>query len=265
MAAPVVEISNLSFTRGEREIFCGVSLLVPQGKIVAVMGPSGSGKTTLLRLIGGEITPSCGEITLFGRSLTAIKQSELYRLRRKLGVLFQSGALFTNLTVAENVAFPVREQTELPDELIKVMVTMQLEAVGLRGTEELMPHELSGGMARRVALARALILNPQLMLYDEPFVGQDPINKGILLRLIRQINEALNLTSVIVSHDVAEVFQIADYIYILADGKIMGEGTPEELQRAASPRIMQFIQGLADGAVPFRYLAAHTYTEDLAL
>lgn len=261
----IVKIKDLSFYRGRKKIFDGITLEISQGKIVAVMGTSGSGKTTLLRLISGELAVSCGKIILFGQSLTAIKQAALYRLRRRMGVLFQSGALFTNLTVAENVAFPVREQTELPEELIKLMVTVQLEAVGLRGAEELMPSRLSGGMARRVALARALILNPELMLYDEPFVGQDPINKGILLRLIRQLNDALNLTSVIISHDVAEVFQIADYIYILADGKIIGEGTPQELQRDASPHILQFIQGLSDGAVPFRYLAAHTYAEDLGL
>jgi phospholipid/cholesterol/gamma-HCH transport system ATP-binding protein len=258
----LVNIENLCFSRGDRIIFNGINLQIPRGKITAIMGPSGTGKTTLLNLIGGQLRPEAGRITFESIELYHLKRHELYEVRRRMGMLFQSGALFTNLDVFENVAFPLREHTHLPEDMIRDIVLMKLEAVGLRGAREMMASQLSGGMARRVAMARALVMDPELMMYDEPFTGQDPITMGILVQLIRRLNDALGLTSVIVSHDVAETASIADYVYLLSDGKVIGEGKPEKLFLDESPAIRQFIHGLPDGVVPFHY-PSKDFTEDL--
>lgn len=251
----LVKVNNLSFSRGNRPIFDNVTLQVPKGKITAIMGPSGIGKTTLLRLIGGQILPESGEIWFDGENIPSLSRRKLYRARKKMSMLFQSGALFTDLNVFDNVAFPLREHTELSEELIRTIVLLKLEAVGLRGAAQLMPSELSGGMARRAALARAIALDPELIMYDEPFVGQDPITMGVLVELIRNLNQALGLTSIVVSHDVPEVMSIADWVYLLADGKIIASGSPEELRANPDPRVQQFLQGEADGPVPFRFPA----------
>lgn len=224
----LVKIRNLTFYRGNRPIYDKLNLEVQRGKITAVMGPSGTGKTTLLRLIGGQLRPDQGQIEINGRNVPTLKQAELYEIRRDIGMLFQNSGLFTNLTVFENVAFPLREHTRLPEAMIRNLVLMKLQAVGLRGARDLMPSELSGGMARRVALARAIALDPQLIMYDEPLTGQDPIAKGVILQLIKRLNDALGLTSILVSHDVAEALSIADYVYIVSDGKVIGKGTPDE-------------------------------------
>jgi len=251
----LVTINHLSFSRGERKIFDDVSLRVPKGKVTAIMGPSGIGKTTLLRLIGGQISPQLGEIWFDGDNIPSLSRKRLYAARKKMSMLFQSGALFTDLTVFDNVAFPLREHTQLSEELIRTLVLLKLEAVGLRGAAQLMPSELSGGMARRAALARAIALDPDLIMFDEPFVGQDPITMGVLVELIRNLNQALGVTSVVVSHDVPEVMSIADWVYILANGKIIASGTPEELIANPDPQVQQFLKGDADGPVPFRYPA----------
>ncbi len=260
----LIEIRNLSFQRGERWIFNGVDINIQRGKITAVMGPSGTGKTTLLRFIGGQLIPDKGTIHLDGKNIPSLKRPELFAVRRKIGMLFQSGALFTDLSVYENVAFPLRVHTRLPEIMIRDLVLMKLHAVGLRGARDLMPSELSGGMARRVALARAIVLDPQLIMYDEPFTGQDPIAKGMLVQLIRLLRDTLGLTSIIVSHDVHETASIADYIYVIADGKVIGQGTPDQVLNTEEPRVRQFIRGLADGPVPFHYPALN-YREDLHL
>ncbi|SJL83628.1 putative phospholipid import ATP-binding protein MlaF [Vibrio palustris] len=249
----LVIINNLTFSRSGRKIFDNVSLRVPKGKVTAIMGPSGIGKTTLLRLIGGQIQPEDGEIWFDGDNIPALTRKQLYQARKKMSMLFQSGALFTDLNVFDNVAFPLREHTELDENLIRTLVMLKLEAVGLRGASQLMPSELSGGMARRAALARSIALDPELILYDEPFVGQDPITMGVLVELIHNLNEALGVTSVVVSHDVPEVMSIADWVYILADGKIIAEGTPKKLSLDRNPKVQQFLKGNADGPVPFRY------------
>lgn len=258
----LVTVRNLSFLRGDRYIFKNVSLDIARGKITAIMGPSGTGKTTLLRLMSGQLTPAEGNIVVNGDNIHHLSRQELYRARRQIGMLFQSGALFTNLNVFENVAFPLREHTQFPEDMLRDLVLMKLEAVGLRGAYQLMASQLSGGMARRVAMARALMLDPELMLYDEPFTGQDPITMGVLVQLIKRLNQALGLTSVIVSHDVQETASIADYIYVLSNGEIIGQGTPESLRSEQLPAVNQFIHGLPDGSVPFHYPAIH-YTEDL--
>lgn len=260
-----VEIRDISFARGERYIFNHVNLNIQRGKITAIMGPSGSGKTTMLRLISAQLQPEAGSVTVNGVNIHQLRRAELYALRRTMGTLFQSGALFTNLSVFENVAFPLREHTQLPEEMIHDLVLMQLEAVGLRGAAQLMPSTLSGGMARRVALARALVFNPKLMMYDEPFTGQDPITMGVLVKLIKQLNDILGLTSIIVSHDVAETASIADYIYLIAEGKIIGEGTPQQVLHDKSPWVQQFMQGLPDGMVPFHYPTEQQYLQELKL
>ncbi len=249
----LVTIKNLTFSRSGRTIFDDISLHVPKGKITAIMGPSGIGKTTLLRLIGGQLLPEKGEIWFDGSNIPALNRSKLYRARKKMSMLFQSGALFTDLNVFDNVAFPIREHTDLDETLIRTLVLLKLEAVGLRGAAELMPSELSGGMARRAALARAIALDPELIMYDEPFVGQDPITMGVLVELIRNLNQALGVTSVVVSHDVPEVMSIADWVYLLAEGKVIAQGTPEELYKMQDSRVQQFLNGDADGPVPFRY------------
>ncbi len=222
----LVTIHGLTFSRGQRKIFDNIDLRIPKGKVTAIMGPSGIGKTTLLRLIGGQILPESGEIWFDGVNIPSLSRSKLYHARKKMSMLFQSGALFTDLNVFDNVAFPLREHTQLSDSLIRTLVLLKLEAVGLRGAAELMPSELSGGMARRAALARAIALDPELIMYDEPFVGQDPITMGVLVELIRNLNSALGVTAVVVSHDVPEVMSIADWVYLLADGKVIAKGTP---------------------------------------
>ncbi len=254
-ATDLVRIEDVSFRRGSHVIFDRVSMTIPQGKVTAIMGPSGCGKTTLLRLIGGQLRPDAGHVFVDGDNVPSLGRSELFRVRRKMGMLFQSGALFTDLSVFENVAFPLRAHTRLPEALISDLVMLKLEAVGLRGAEALMPSELSGGMARRAALARAIALDPQIIMYDEPFAGQDPIVMGVLVRLIRTLRESLNLTTIIVSHDVEETLSIADFIYVLADGRVIGYGTPEELRASNSAFVRQFLHGEADGPVRFRYPA----------
>jgi phospholipid/cholesterol/gamma-HCH transport system ATP-binding protein len=251
----LVELKNVTFSRGDRIIYDDISMRFPRGKVTAIMGPSGIGKTTLLRLIGGQIRPETGEILVDGENIPKLSRKALYKSREKMSMLFQSGALFTEMNVYENVAFPIREHTKLPEEIIRLMVLMKLEAVGLRGAKDLMPNELSGGMARRAALARAIALDPALIMYDEPFVGQDPISMGVLVRLIKNLNNSLNLTSIVVSHDVSEVMSIADYIYIIADKRVIGEGTKEQLLESDSPLVQQFLQGEADGPVPFHFPA----------
>lgn len=249
----LVTVNNLTFSRGNRTIFDGIDLHVPEGKVTAIMGPSGIGKTTLLRLIGGQLYPEQGEIWFDGDNIPTLSRKKLYHARKKMSMLFQSGALFTDLNVFDNVAFPLREHTELSEDIIRTMVLLKLEAVGLRGAAQLMPSELSGGMARRAALARAIALDPDLIMYDEPFVGQDPITMGVLVELISNLNQALGLTSIVVSHDVPEVMSIADWVYLLANGKIIAFGTPDDLRQNPDPRVQQFLQGDADGPVPFSY------------
>lgn len=258
----LVTIRDLHFSRNERVIFNGVDLDIRRGKITAIMGPSGTGKTTLLRLIGGQLQPQQGSIVVDGQLIHELSRPELYLARRKIGILFQSGALFTNLSAYENVAFPLREHTQLPEFLIHNIVLMKLQAVGLRGARDLMPNQLSGGMARRVALARAIVMDPQLIMYDEPFTGLDPIALGVIVKLIRELNDALGLTTILVSHDVHEVISIADYAYVISDGKVIGQGSPQELLNAKLPQVEQFMQGLPDGVVPFHYPAAD-YQQDL--
>jgi len=254
--------NDLTFKRGDRYIFNRVNLTIPRGKVTAIMGPSGTGKTTLLQLIGGALKPQSGTLHVNDEQVANLSRRELYRFRRQMGMLFQGSALFTNINVFENVAFPLREHTNLPPDLLRDIVILKLEAVGLRGAAKLMPNQLSGGMTRRVALARAIALDPWLMLYDEPFTGQDPIAMGVLVKLIRQLNDALGMTSVIVSHDVPETASIADYIYVIADGRIIGQGKPDDLMHDEQPKVKQFIHGLADGAVPFHY-PAETLAVDL--
>ncbi len=258
----LVEVRDLHFRRGDRPIFDGVDLDIPRGRITAIMGPSGTGKTTLLKLIAGQLRPPRGSITVDGKRIHALSRGELYRLRKRMGMLFQSGALFTDLNVFENVAFPLREHTRLPESLIRALVLMKLEAVGLRGARNLSPAELSGGMARRVALARAIALDPMMIMYDEPFAGQDPISMGVLVKLIKLLNDALGLTSIIVSHDIKETAAIADYIYLLSEGRIIARGSPQELEHCPSEWARQFIHALPDGPVPFHY-PAPDYGEDL--
>lgn len=253
--ANYVEIENLSFQRGELIIFDDVSMTIPEGKITAIMGPSGTGKTTLLRLVGGQLKPKQGNIIVSGQKINTMSQKALYAARREMGVMFQTNSLFTGMTVFENVAFPVRAHTEFDEDMINDLVLMKLEAVGLRGASQLMPDALSGGMARRVAMARSIALDPKLMMYDEPFTGQDPISLGVLIKLIKELNQSLRMTSVIISHDVSEVFQIADYVYIIGDKKVLGHGTVDDIKQSDNPSVQQFLQGLPDGPVPFRYPA----------
>ena len=248
-------IQNVTFRRREKVIFDDISLRVPRGKITGIMGPSGCGKTTLLRLIGAQLKPDEGEIIVNGENITHTTRKDLFSLRKKMGMLFQSGALFTDMSVFDNVAFPLRVHTDLPKHMIRDVVLMKLQAVGLRGACHLRPSELSGGMARRIALARAVALDPDFMMYDEPFVGQDPISMGMLVKLIRDLNHSLNITSLLVSHDLHETVSIADYLYLLGDTKIIAHGTPEALKQSKNPKVQQFINGEADGPVPFHYPA----------
>ena len=253
MTQALVQIRGLHFSRGDKKIFDGIDMDITVGRITAVMGPSGTGKTTLLKLIGGQLKPDAGEIRVDGENVHALPRVRLYQLRKKMGMLFQSGALLTDLSVFDNIAFPLREHTDLSESMIRTLVLMKLAAVGLAGAHRLMPSELSGGMARRVALARALALDPMMIMYDEPFTGQDPISLGVLVKLIRDTNETLGLTSILVSHDVAETLSIADDVKIISGGKVIADGSKEDIQRSDSPWVRQFIDGLADGPVPFHY------------
>ncbi len=263
-AAPIVEIRNLHFAVASREVFSGLDMEIARGRVTAVMGPSGTGKTTLLRLITGQLSADSGSIQVAGQDMRSVSRTALYVLRRRMGMLFQNGALLTDLDVFENVAFPLREHTNLPERLIRVLVLTKLQAVGLRGAAELMPAELSGGMARRVALARAIVMDPQILIYDEPFVGLDPISMGVILRLIRRLNDALGLTSIVVSHDVPQITSVADTVYLLSSGKVVARGTPQEMQSFPSEIVRQFIGGLADGPVPFHYPAPDYFGELLS-
>jgi len=258
----LIRVRGLVFRRGSRVIFDGVDMDFHRGRITAIMGPSGTGKTTLLKLMGAQLQPAAGTITVDGRDIHALPQGELYELRKRMGMLFQSGALLTDLTVFDNVAYPLREHTRLSERMIRYLVLAKLHAVGLRGAANLMPSELSGGMARRVALARAIALDPMMIMYDEPFSGQDPISMGVLMKLIHELNNNLGLTSIIVSHDVREASSIADYIYVIADGRIMEQGTPAEMDSTHSDWARQFMNGLPDGPVSFHY-PAPAYGADL--
>ncbi len=256
-----VSLSSLNFSRGQRIVFDDVDINIPKGKITAIMGPSGTGKTTLLRLIVGQLKPRSGSIVVNQQVINELSSKDLFTARREMGLMFQSNALFTGMNVYENIAFPLRVHTDFTEEMIRELVLMKLEAVGLRGAVDLAPSQLSGGMARRVALARAIALDPKLMMYDEPFTGQDPISMGILTKLIRELNDSLNMTTVIVSHDVAEVMQLADYIYLIGDGKVLAHGTATEMQESAMLEVQQFVRGLPDGPVPFHYPAPEYLTQ----
>ncbi|BCV33960.1 ABC transporter ATP-binding protein [Shewanella algae] len=260
--SPLVEVNNLGFSRGSRVIYEQISLTIPRGKVTAIMGPSGIGKTTLLKLIGGQLTPDHGQVLFDGQDIHKLSRHELFEARKRMSMLFQSGALFTDMNVFDNVAFALREHSGLPEANIRRIVLMKLEAVGLRGAAQLMPSELSGGMQRRAALARAIALEPEMVLYDEPFAGQDPISMGVLVKLIKELSDALSLTSVVVSHDVSEVLSIADYVYVIADKRIIAQGTPAELKQADNPQLRQFIDGMPDGPVPFHY-PAQDYQKEL--
>ena len=258
----LVAIRGVSFYRNTQAIFNNINMTIPRGKVVGILGPSGTGKTTLLRLIGHQLQPDRGTIHVDGQNLATLSRDQLFIQRRKMGMLFQSSALFTDLNVFENVTFPLRIHTRLSELMIRDIVLMKLQAVGLRGAASLMPGELSGGMSRRVALARAIALDPQMVMYDEPFVGQDPVAMGVLVSLISKLNKALGITSIIVSHDVHETASIADLLYLLADGTVIGTGTPAELLNSNDPRVRQFMQGQPDGPVPFHY-PADNYPDQL--
>jgi phospholipid/cholesterol/gamma-HCH transport system ATP-binding protein len=260
----LVEIRDLHFAYGERPILSNLRMDFPRGKLIAVMGGSGCGKTTVLRLIGGQIRPQKGSVTVCGENVHQLEIDGLYHLRRRMGMLFQFGALFTDLSVFDNVAFPLREHTDLPEELVRDLVLMKLHAVGLRNAARLKPSEISGGMARRVALARAVALDPQLIMYDEPFAGLDPISMGITANLIRNLNDALGSTSIVVSHDVNETFAIADYVYFMSAGAIVAQGTPAEMRASEDPYVKQFVHAAPDGPVPFHY-PGKTLADDLGL
>jgi len=260
----VVEVSDVFFTVGRREIFSGLDVRARRGRITAIMGPSGTGKTTLLRLITGQAAPARGTVTVWGREVRSLAERDLYVMRQRMGMLFQNGALLTDLNVFENVAFPVREHTDLPEPLVRELVLTKLHAVGLRGAAYMMPAELSGGMTRRVALARAIVMDPELLIYDEPFVGLDPISMGVIVRLIKQMNRALGITSIVVSHDVQELTAIADDTFLLSRGRVAASGSPDELHHSDSDVVRQFMNGIADGPVPFHYPAPDYYAQLLA-
>ncbi len=262
MTDNLIEIEGLRYSRGDRLIFDGLDLVVPRGEITALMGPSGTGKTTLLQIIGGQLKPDAGRVVVNGQDVPSLSRRELFELRKGMGMLFQSAALFTEISVYENVAFPLRVHTELPEDIVRDLVLMKLNAVGLRGARDLMPSQLSGGMSRRVALARAIALDPLFIMYDEPFTGQDPIAMGVLVSLIRGLNESLSMTSLVVSHDIHETASIADQIYVVADGRVIGRGKPEILRESASTQVRQFINGDPDGPVPFHY-PADDFLEDV--
>jgi len=263
-SSPIVDIRNLGYAVNGRPVFEGLDMSIPRGGVTAVMGPSGTGKTTLLRLITGQVRADSGAIEVAGQNLRTLRRAELYVLRRRMGMLFQNGALLTDLTVFDNVAYPIREHTDLPERLVRQLVLTKLQAVGLRGAAYLMPSELSGGMSRRVALARAIVMDPEILIYDEPFVGLDPISMGVILRLIRRLNDTLGLTSIVVSHDVEEISTVADNVFLLSGGKVVAKGTPQELRSYPSEIVRQFVGGLADGPVPFHYPAPDYFSELLA-
>jgi phospholipid/cholesterol/gamma-HCH transport system ATP-binding protein len=260
----LVEIRDVNFAYDVRPVLKGINMDVPRGKIVAIMGLSGCGKTTLLRMIGGALKPDTGRVTVAGQNMSELDQPSLYRMRRKMGMLYQFGALFTDMSAFDNVAFQMREHTELPEPMIEDLVLMKLHAVGLRGARELMPAELSGGMARRVALARCIALDPMLIMYDEPFTGLDPISMGVISNLVRRLNDALGATSIIVTHDVQESLRIVDYVYFMSDGVVVTQGTPEQIRRSDAPFVHQFVWGEMDGPMPFHYPGA-SYAADLQL
>jgi phospholipid/cholesterol/gamma-HCH transport system ATP-binding protein len=259
-----VEMTDVTFGYDRRRpVLRGITMSIPRGKVVAIMGGSGSGKTTILRLIGGQLRQQAGVVRVDGQSVKDLSREDLFALRRRIGMLFQFGALFTDMTVYENVAFPMREHTDLDEHLIRDLVLMKLHAVGLRGAAQLRPSELSGGMARRVALARAIALDPMLIMYDEPFAGLDPISLGVVGQLIRKLNDALGITSVVVTHDVYESLKIVDYLYFVSEGRIISQGTPEEVRHSSDPFVRQFVDGAPDGPVPFHY-PARPYADELA-
>ncbi len=261
-AKNIVEIRGLDYSRGRVEIFKGLDIDIPRGKVTAIMGPSGVGKTTLLRLITRQLVPDRGQILVDGLDIAKLNQRELFALRKRMGMMFQNGALLTDYNVFENVAFPLREHTKLPNRLIRHIVLTKLHAVGLRGAANLMPAELSGGMARRVALARAMVMDPDILIYDEPFVGLDPISMGVIVRLVRKMNDALGISSILVSHDVQEITTVADCSYLISHGKVAASGSPDELHNTSSELVRQFMHGMADGPVAFHY-AAPDYAEQL--
>jgi phospholipid/cholesterol/gamma-HCH transport system ATP-binding protein len=258
----LIEIRNLDYARGQRPIFKNLNITIYRGKVTAIMGPSGTGKTTLLRLITRQLVPDRGTILVNGADISKLNERELFRLRRRFGMLFQNGALLTDLSVFENVAFPLREHTKLPNRLIRHIVLTKLHAVGLRGAADMMPAEMSGGMARRVALARAMVMDPDILIYDEPFVGLDPISMGVIVRLVRKMNDALGISSILVSHDVQEIATVSDCTYLISDGKVAASGSPDELSNTSSELVRQFMHGMADGPVAFHF-AAPNYAEQL--
>jgi phospholipid/cholesterol/gamma-HCH transport system ATP-binding protein len=262
--SPLVEIDAVRFGYGRSLVLKGITMRIPRGKVVAIMGGSGCGKTTLLRLISGQLRPTAGTVRVAGEAVHELDREGLYRLRRRMSMLFQFGALFTDLNVYDNVAFPLREHADLSEEMVRDLVLLKLEAVGLRGAQALMPSERSGGMARRVALARAVVMDPMLVLYDEPFAGLDPISMSVVGSLIRRLNDALGATSILVTHDVVESLQIVDYLYFVADGRVVGEGTPQEIRASTMPVVHQFVHGEMDGPVPFHY-PAPPYEADVGL
>jgi phospholipid/cholesterol/gamma-HCH transport system ATP-binding protein len=263
-AEVVIDVRGVSYAIDGHTVFDGLDLSVRRGRITGLMGPSGTGKTTLLRLMTAQIAPDRGQVHVWGRDLAALRTPDVFAMRKRMGMLFQNGALLTDLSVFENVAFPLREHTDLPERLIRQLVLTKLQAVGLRGAAELMPAELSGGMSRRVALARAIVMDPEILIYDEPFVGLDPISLGVILRLIRRLNDALGITSIVVSHDVQEISTVADLVFLLSGGKVVARGTPQQLQSYPSEIVRQFIGGLADGPVPFHFPAPDYFGELLA-
>jgi phospholipid/cholesterol/gamma-HCH transport system ATP-binding protein len=251
----LIEVRDLDFSRGARRIFKNLNITIRRGDITAIMGPSGTGKTTLLRLIARQLRPDRGQILIEGVDIAGLSQSELYALRKRFGMLFQNGALLTDMSVFENVAFPLREHTRLGERLIRLVVLTKLHTVGLRGAADLMPSELSGGMARRVALARAIVMDPDILIYDEPFVGLDPISMGVIVRLIRRMNDTLGISSIVVSHDIREIAVVSDKSYLISDGSVVGSGSPDELKLDESEMVRQFMHGLPDGPVAFHYEA----------
>lgn len=261
-ADTLVEIRDLDYSRGQKQIFRNLNITISRGQVTAIMGPSGTGKTTLLRLITRQLVPDRGTVLVDGQDISKMKERELFQLRKRFGMLFQNGALLTDLSVFENVAFPLREHTRLTNRLIRHIVLTKLHAVGLRGAADMMPAELSGGMARRVALARAMVMDPDILIYDEPFVGLDPISMGVIVRLVRRMNDALGISSIIVSHDVQEVSTVADVSYLISDGQVAASGSPDELNQTSSELVRQFMHGMADGPVAFHY-AAPNYAEQL--
>lgn len=258
----IIEITNLHFARGSNQIYTDLNMKFPRGKLIAVMGPSGIGKTTLLKLIGGQLIPQSGDITFNGESVVKASTKELYEIRKHMGMLFQSGTLFNDMSVFDNVAYPLREHSGYSEEVIRQIVLMKLQAVGLRGTRDLLPSELSGGMQRRVALARAIALDPEVIMYDEPFAGQDPISMGVIVQLIKQLNDISGVTSIVVTHDITEVLSIADYCYFIMDGKVIFEGNPDQVRACENPYIVQFMNAQADGPISF-HKPAPDYLEDI--